>query len=124
MPDFQFHALLRALRATKKVRQEDVAEAAGVVKQTVGNWESGASTPNVPQIAALSTYFDVSADYLVGLSEFPHGLAPDSWLVDLDEYESGRSGKVWAAKVPRRMRIVDFAELEKLRSTQGKKGKH
>ena len=38
-------------------------------KQTVCNWCSGANEPKATQIAEVCRYFNVSADYLLGLSD-------------------------------------------------------
>lgn len=124
MPQFAFPERFRMLRSRSQLTQDEVAERVGVSQNAIGSWERREASPPAAHLPTICRLFDVSADYLVGTSEFPHGLAPDSWLIDLDEYEAGRPGKVWAAKVPRRMRIVDFAELERLRATQGKKGKN
>lgn len=117
MKDFlaAFSARLRSLRASRQESQEDVARVARVSQGTVGNWEAGKSSPSVPELARLCDYYDVSADYLSGRSEFPSGLAPDTWIVDLDALDAAKPGSPWAAKVPRRARLVDFEEFERLR---------
>ena len=38
-------------------------------KQTVCNWCSGANEPKATQIAIVCKYLNVSADYLLGLSD-------------------------------------------------------
>ena len=40
-----------------------------ISKQTVANWCSGANEPQASQIVALCKYFDISAGYLLGLTE-------------------------------------------------------
>ena len=38
-------------------------------KQTVCNWCDGFSEPTLGYLRALATYFDVTADYLIGLED-------------------------------------------------------
>lgn len=38
-------------------------------KQTVCNWCDGLSEPTLGYLRALATYFDVTADYLIGLED-------------------------------------------------------
>ena len=56
---------LYALRRARQLSQEELAEVLGVSRQAVQKWESGASTPDVGNLVALSDYFDVSLDELV-----------------------------------------------------------
>ncbi len=39
-------------------------------KATILNWCTGKNEPKVAQICQLCQYFDVSADYLLGLTEY------------------------------------------------------
>lgn len=39
-------------------------------KQTIVNWCNGTNEPKATQIIELCKYFDVPADYLLGLSDF------------------------------------------------------
>lgn len=117
---------LKELRG--KASQAEIAKVVGRSAATVSNWENwenaeSHSTPDAEALALLATHWNVSADYIIGRSDFRSGLAPDTWLIDLDEYETPTPGKTWAAKVPRRLRIVDYAELEALKASRGKKGK-
>lgn len=62
-----FSELLKHLRKEKGVTQPQLADAIGVSKGNVGDWETGKSRPGFDAIIALAQYFDVSADYLLGL---------------------------------------------------------
>mgnify|MGYP001179645572 CR=1 FL=1 len=105
---------LVALRG--KDSQQAIARIAGCSPATISNWENDVHSPPADALARLAVHWGVSADYLVGLSDFPSGLAPDSWIVDLDAYEKEHPGSAWAAKVPRRHKIVDYAELQRMES--------
>ncbi|MCA8948215.1 MAG: helix-turn-helix transcriptional regulator [Planctomycetes bacterium] len=105
---------LRELRGRKGLSKKDVAEICNRDPTTVRNWEDGVNPPPADAIAILAKHYGVSADYLVGISDFPAGIGPDQWIVDVEAYEAREPGVSWAAKIPRQMRIVDYEELRKL----------
>ena len=60
---------LVALRTSKGVTQEDVAQSLSVSNKTVSKWENGASTPDLTMVVELAKYYGVTTDTLLGLSE-------------------------------------------------------
>lgn len=50
--------------------QADVANAIGVCRQCVHDYKTGKSMPSVETLYALCKYFEVSSDYLLGLSDY------------------------------------------------------
>lgn len=60
---------IKHLRTSKKLTQDDVAHALNVKRETVTRWETGASDIKTEITILLSKYFNVSADYLLGLTE-------------------------------------------------------
>ena len=67
---------LYALRRGRQLSQEELAEILGVSRQAVQKWESGASTPDVGNLVALSDYFGVSLDELVKGKKQPQPSPP------------------------------------------------
>ncbi len=53
------------LRKRYNYSQEEVAEKIGVTKQTIAQWESGESIPDVLHSNALAELFDIALDNLV-----------------------------------------------------------
>ena len=60
---------IKHLRISKKLTQDEVAHALNVKRETVTRWETGASDIKTEITILLSKYFNVSADYLLGLTE-------------------------------------------------------
>ncbi|WP_312202375.1 MULTISPECIES: helix-turn-helix transcriptional regulator [Anaerospora] len=60
---------LRTLRMSQNLTLEQLANELSLVKQTIGNWEKGVRTPSLEASIALAEFFNVSLDYLVGLSD-------------------------------------------------------
>lgn len=56
---------LRVLRAKLRAKQGDISAATGIKYQTLSMIERGEQYPTIPQIAALSTFFGVTTDYLI-----------------------------------------------------------
>jgi len=59
-----------------KTSQETLANALGITRQAVSNYKSGQSSPDWKTIASIAKYFNVSADYLLGLSD-TKSIVPD-----------------------------------------------
>ena len=53
-----------------KIKKE-LAEALGVLANTISYFVSGKRVPNLEQIIKIAQFFDVSTDYLLGLSPNP-----------------------------------------------------
>lgn len=61
-------ASIRKARLQAGLTQKDVASALGKGQTTVASWETGRSQPDAATIIFLSNLFDVSSDYLLGVS--------------------------------------------------------
>ena len=61
---------LKALRKAKGLTQEKLAEIIGVERSSIGKYETG-TMPSIEIITALSEFFSVSIDYLIGKTDNP-----------------------------------------------------
>jgi transcriptional regulator with XRE-family HTH domain len=59
---------LRALRAERKINQEELGKKIGVGKTTISQYESETRKPDSETLVQLANIFDVSVDYLLGRS--------------------------------------------------------
>ena len=64
-----FGKRLKELRAENELRQSDLASRLSVDQRTISNWEKGIREPNIDMIIKIAKLFDVSTDYLFGLSD-------------------------------------------------------
>lgn len=60
---------IKELRLRCKETQEQLAKEIGVGRSVVGMWETGKSNPDLEGLRKLAVYFNVSADYILGLSD-------------------------------------------------------
>lgn len=59
---------LEKLRVAKRLTQQQMADLLGITRQGYGNYESGKRQPDIDTLKKLASFFDVSADYLFGIS--------------------------------------------------------
>ena len=64
-----FSENLRRLRKAKDIKQEALAEAMNVSRQTVSKWENGTAMPDFKKLNALAEYFGVTMDELLGFGD-------------------------------------------------------
>lgn len=60
---------LWSLRTAACMTQQELADTINTSRRTVTYWESGKVQPTSESIVALAVYFNVSADYLLGLTD-------------------------------------------------------
>ena len=68
---------LRELRKNAGLSQKDFAKDFGSAQNTVSQWETGARSIDDDTLCKLAAYFDVSVDYLLGLSDNKKSPADD-----------------------------------------------
>jgi len=66
-----FHEKLKLLRSTSNISQKDLAKMLNVSDRAFRNYENGTSEPTYDNLIILCKKFNVSADYLLGLSDDP-----------------------------------------------------
>lgn len=58
---------LKEVREEKGLSQKKLAQEIGFKQSAISMWETGARTPDLYCLMSLCVYFQVSADYLLGL---------------------------------------------------------
>jgi transcriptional regulator with XRE-family HTH domain len=66
-----FSERLCLLRRNRSLTLQQVGASVSSTRATIGNLENGNKNPSVDMLIALSLFFDVSTDYLLGLSDDP-----------------------------------------------------
>ena len=62
-----FAQRLRELRQEKGLSMKQLAKELNTTDAAVSNWENEINEPKISYLKALAQYFNVSADYLLGL---------------------------------------------------------
>lgn len=64
-----FNNRLKQLRLSHKLTQSELANILGLKPTAISNYESKRNEPSFEKLIALSEYFDVSCDYLLGVTD-------------------------------------------------------
>ena len=67
---------IKELRFSAQMTQQEFGKKFGIVKSTVSLYESGKSTPNDELKKQICDYFNISVDYLLGVSDDKHRNSP------------------------------------------------
>ena len=60
---------IKELRQEFKLSQQQLAKEIGVSQKAIDFWEKGINEPKASYIKKLAIFFNVSSDYLLGISE-------------------------------------------------------
>ena len=60
---------LHDLRVDNDLRQEDIAQVLKITSQAYGMYENGKRSLPIEYLITLSRYYDVTSDYILGLSD-------------------------------------------------------
>lgn len=97
-----FNKRLKQLRLKNKLTQGELADILGLKPTAISNYESERNEPSFDKLIALSKYFDVSCDYLLGVTDsyLPvGGEVLDKDIVELfDLYQQLESDHVYELK--------------------------
>ena len=88
------------LRIERHLHQTDVAKALGVSREVLNHWESGTRQIKVENLRKLALYYNVSADYLLGL-------VPDR-TTDLDMKEICKRTHLSELAIKNKLEYDDF----------------
>lgn len=64
-----FNNRLKDLRLSKQLTQDKLANEISLTRSTIAAYEQGSISPSVDTLLILSSYFEVSIDYLLGLTD-------------------------------------------------------
>lgn len=61
---------IKELRRAGNYRQSDIARGTHIDQKTLSNYETGKTHPDSKSIIAIAKFFNVSTDYLLGVSDY------------------------------------------------------
>ncbi len=81
-----FGIILSQLRISRHLSQKDLAEKIDTSTGTIGMWETHKRLPSLHMLIKIAQYFNVSTDYLLGLSSNPCPKETKSKITDEDAH--------------------------------------
>lgn len=85
---------LSELRKDRRVTQQQLAAALSVSSNTISAYERGINEPNDKMKIRLAKYFNVSVDYLLGLTDEPVPLNTRSYLLFFGDLPAEAKGEL------------------------------
>lgn len=79
-----FQIRLRELRENKGLSARKLASLMGLSQSAIGQFERGTTLPALDTLVAMSNYFGVTTDYLLGVTDFPYAI-PEKILSIIDK---------------------------------------
>ncbi len=64
-----YNEILQELRKDRGLSQKQLADIFITTQRTISNWESGRNEPPYDMLVKYAKYFDVSTDYILGLTK-------------------------------------------------------
>ncbi|MDF2859319.1 MAG: transcriptional regulator [Neobacillus sp.] len=108
-----FSVKIKELRTSNKLTQSEFGKIVGLSKQTINDIEHGRATTTALKIIEIAKAFNVSADYILGLSEAKQQSSEDddesellSIFRKLDDFSKGfmlENARILLEKHPLRM---------------------
>lgn len=84
----KFTERLKVLRAKKNMSQTALANELGINQgQVISFYETGSRTPDLEMLIKIANYFNVSTDYLLGLSDYENSSELTNTEFVLNEFE-------------------------------------
>jgi len=70
----EYNKIIRELREDHDLKQKDIAKLLGTTQQVYSRYENGENEIPVRHIITLCRFYNVSADYILGLKKFQQTL--------------------------------------------------
>lgn len=84
---------IKELRTEKGLSMKKLAQLIDTTDASISYWENNINEPTAPNIKALALFFNVSADYLLGLEDdFGNKVTPGKYTIQ-DSFNNN-SGKI------------------------------
>lgn len=61
---------LQQARISKGLSQQAAADALGITRGCYAHYEQGVREPSIDLLKRICQYFDISSDYLIGISDY------------------------------------------------------
>ena len=107
-----FLTRLRSVLDENGKTQKEICADLGIRNQKLSNWKTGYSEPNFDDLLMLASYFNVSVDYLLGLTDSddtPSLNSAFSSALTTEEYELLKSYRLLSTKG--KARVIAYTDL-------------
>lgn len=100
-----FHIRLKQLRKSKKIMSKELASILNLTAHTIQNYENGIREPKFDTLVTIAKYFNVSLDYLFGLTDDPvlrEEELSEEWKI---------VGKIFLMSEENRKKVIEYIDF-------------
>ncbi len=112
------YEIFAKLLKEKGVTPYQVSKATGVAQSSLSDWKNGRSKPKYEKMLAISDYFGVSVDYLLGNE--PKEKTPAEADVTFDDFTYAMYGEAKELTDEDKNMLLEMARMLKKRQQEGK----
>jgi len=76
---------LKKLRNEQRLKQEELADILNIKRPTYSKWETGGSYPSYEDLFKIAKFFNVTTDYLLGLTDIRTVAEPEPMLKNINQ---------------------------------------
>lgn len=111
---------LKSLREEKKLTQTDLAINFNISDSAINRYEKGLRNPDYDLLAKLSSFFNVSVDYLLGISDVRKSELPQNAIIPDEHITVPLLGTIRAGEpLYAEVNVVGYAPVPKFLITSG-----
>jgi len=116
----KYTEILRGLREDKDLKQADIANVLGTTQQHYSKYETGEYELPLRALAALSDYYGVSADFLMGRTDCREGITGLNKKISGD-YTAGKLvSDILSLSSAGQSAVIEYVGLQKLKEKGSK----
>lgn len=109
---------LKQLRLENGISQKDLAKHLNVGESTISMWENNQREMDYKTLISISSYFNVSVDYLLGKTNIKNDINTSD--ISLDEFEVAFHGEVKDLSDDAKEKVLEYARLLKMKEDSKK----
>lgn len=110
----EFHERLKELRKNKNLTQQELADLINVNRVTYRNYETGLSEPKFRTLLDLSKIFNVTSDYLLGITDENDLEANHNKQIEQISRTIGKLSKLYEAELDEQVyKLLSMVEYNK-----------
>ena len=109
---------IKDLRTINKLTQQELAEKAKIGYRTISDYERGISTPDADSLRKLALVFNVTTDYLLGITNNPNSVKinvadADGTTMQLEYELLNKISGLTVTDLQKISEYVDFIKMQK-----------
>lgn len=107
--------IIRGLREDMDLKQSDISKVLGIAQQTYSTYETGEYELPSRHLKMLATFYNVSADYLLGITDYKGTMMQLEETLANNVTFGGLISNIMALNNDNQIAVLEYVELLKLK---------